>query len=167
LLLFCTEAVEPSAIVLRPFNAIAPGKSWPLLPALGKSDFIYCAGAICCHCAAVTNSFCDDSCAEPFAIYCNRTKGFPLLLAHGHLPPSRWVLEHSHFLVPKPINAIVPRLTILIVVPHAAPRSTFAHLASNILQIASTHFSIMELHYYGYATVNIGLVESPFQHTCL
>jgi hypothetical protein len=64
----------------------------------------------------------------------------------------RWVLGHSHFLVPKPLNAIVLRPIIFIVESCAAQRPTIAHLASNILQIASTHFGIMELHYYGYAT---------------
>ncbi len=72
-------------------------------PALGKFDFAYRAGAICC----------------------NHAKGLPLLLACSHLPPSHWVLGHSHFLVPKPLNAIAPRPTNLIIVSHAiVPRPT-------------------------------------------
>jgi hypothetical protein len=82
-----------------------------------------CAKATQCHRAEANYFDCCISCRAK-ATHC--VKAIPLI-ALRPLMPLRWSCwNHSHYLQPSIASA-------------------FAHLASNILQIASTHFGIMEL----------------------
>jgi hypothetical protein len=115
-------------IALRPFDAIAPGQSWPSLPRIGDIRFYLLRWG---HLLPSRRGIPLVARAHPFAAIAQGAGVFPSSCAKA---------TQCHRAEANYFNC------------RAAPRPTFAHLASNILQIASKHFGIMELHYYGFAT---------------